>query len=137
MKETRRSTWCNFGLLKFRNYEKATKFEKISNFFWQNSCFNSGVVKTSGNFFQIFVDFSEKLNFMVKTILQSKVEFEEIKELKGSFSYQWTLESHSKKRKQRPWGLLSRKHVLSIKSSGKMGKHCNELVIQLINAPTL
>ena len=41
-------------------------------------------VKTSGNFFQIFVDFSEKLNFMVKTILQSKVEFEEIKGLKGS-----------------------------------------------------
>ena len=26
---------------------------------------------------------------MVKTILQLKVEFEEIKELKGSLSYQW------------------------------------------------
>ena len=42
---------------------------------------------------------------ILETILQLKVEFKEIEELKGSLSYQWrpiNAESHSKKRKQRP-----------------------------------
>ena len=43
--------------VKFRHYEKATKFKKISHLFLLSS------VKTSGRFFQIFVGFSEKLNF--------------------------------------------------------------------------
>ena len=50
--------------VKFRYYEKATKFEKISHLFWQNSCFYSVASKTSGRFFQIFMAFSEKLNFI-------------------------------------------------------------------------
>ena len=44
-------------LLKLRQYEKATKFEKISHLFLLSS------VKTSGVFFQIFVVISEELNF--------------------------------------------------------------------------
>ena len=44
-------------LLKLRQYEKATKFEKISHLFLLSS------VKTSGRFFQNFVAFSEKLDF--------------------------------------------------------------------------
>ena len=44
-------------LVKIRYYEKVTKFEKISHLFLLIS------VKTSGKFFQIFVAFSEKLNF--------------------------------------------------------------------------
>ena len=40
-------------------WEKAIKFKKISQLFW---CLLSSI-KTSGRFFQIFVAFSEKLNF--------------------------------------------------------------------------
>ena len=39
-------------LLKLRHYEKATKFEKISHLFWQNSCFYSVVSKQVGDFFK-------------------------------------------------------------------------------------
>ena len=47
--------------VKLRHYEKATKLEKkISFLFWQNSCFYSVASK---EVFQIFVPFSEKLNF--------------------------------------------------------------------------
>ena len=54
-------------MVKFRYYEKATKFEKISNLFWQNSCFYQGfysvVSKLVGDFFFKFLAFSEKLDF--------------------------------------------------------------------------
>ena len=54
-------------MLKFRYYEKATKFEKISDLFWQNSCFYQGfhsvVSKLVGDFFFKFLAFSEKLDF--------------------------------------------------------------------------
>ena len=47
-------------LLKFRCYEKATRFEKISHLSWQNNCFQFSSFKKSGRFFfQIFVAFSE------------------------------------------------------------------------------
>ena len=55
--------WSGIWSLKFRYYEEATKFEKISNLFWQNSCFYSVGSKQVADFFQIFVAFSEKLNF--------------------------------------------------------------------------
>ena len=56
--------------VKLRHYEKAKKFEKISHLFW-HSCLTKQLfllssIKTSGKFFQIFVAFSEKLNFMQK-----------------------------------------------------------------------
>ena len=38
--------------LKFRHYEKATKFEKISHLFWQISCFYSVASKQVGYFFK-------------------------------------------------------------------------------------
>ena len=44
--------------LKLRHYEKATKFEKNLPPFLLNS------LKPSGRFFQIFVVFSEKLDYM-------------------------------------------------------------------------
>ena len=47
------------SLLKLRQCEKATKFEKISLLFWR-SLSNA---KTSGRFSQIFVAFQENLNF--------------------------------------------------------------------------
>ena len=51
-------------VVKLRHYEKAKKMGKISHWIWQNSClFLLRSVKTSRRFFQIFVDFSEKLNF--------------------------------------------------------------------------
>ena len=40
--------------------------QKISHLFWQNSCFYSVASKEVGDFFQIFVAFSEKLNFSYK-----------------------------------------------------------------------
>ena len=56
-------TVCKW-ILKFRHYEKATKFEKISHLFWQNSYFYSvGSKKVAYFFFWIFVAFSEKLDF--------------------------------------------------------------------------
>ena len=73
--KTRQNTKCkksNFketeiawNFFKIRHYEEATKFEKLSHLFWQNSCFYSASsVKTSGRFFQTFVAFSEKLDFI-------------------------------------------------------------------------
>ena len=38
--------------VKLRHYEKATKFEKISLLFWQNSCFYSVASKQVGDFFK-------------------------------------------------------------------------------------
>ena len=50
------STFCqnsdSFYYLKLRHYEKATKFEKISHLFWQNSCFYSVASKQVGCFFK-------------------------------------------------------------------------------------
>ena len=72
------SIWINFSFthlsskkVKFRHYEKATKFEKISHLIWQNSCFYSVASKQAGDFFQIFVAFSEKLDFI--TIRASRI----------------------------------------------------------------
>ena len=56
-------------LLKLRHCEKATKFEKISHLFWHPL----SNVKTSGRSFQIFVAFSENLNFMVPEVIISKL----------------------------------------------------------------
>ena len=53
----------HYNMLKFRQYEKATKFEKISHLFWQKHLFLLSSVKTSGRFFRIFVAFSEKVDF--------------------------------------------------------------------------
>ena len=46
-------------VLKFRNYEKATKFEKISHLFWQNSCFYSVASKQMGDFFNFLWSFQK------------------------------------------------------------------------------
>ena len=43
--------------LKLRHYEKVTKFEKISNLFWQKSCFYSEASKKMGDFLKILWPF--------------------------------------------------------------------------------
>ena len=45
--------------VKFRGYEKATKFEKISHLFWQNSCFYSEASKQLGDFFKFLQPFQK------------------------------------------------------------------------------
>ena len=45
--------------LKLRYYEKATKFEKISHRFWQNSCLYSVASKQVGDFFKILWPFQK------------------------------------------------------------------------------
>ena len=49
--------------LKLRHYEKATTFEKILPPVLTKTAVSISSVKTSGRFFQIFVPFSEKLDF--------------------------------------------------------------------------
>ena len=51
------------NVLKFRHYEKATKFEKNLPPVLTKQLFLLSSVKSSGRFFQIFVTFSEKLDF--------------------------------------------------------------------------
>ena len=51
------------AFIKFRYYEKATKFEKNLPPVLTKQLFLLSSVKTSGRFFQIFVAFSEKLDF--------------------------------------------------------------------------
>ena len=53
-------------LIKLRHYEKASKFEKNLPLALTKQTFLLGSIKTSGRFFQIFVVFSEKLNFTEK-----------------------------------------------------------------------
>ena len=48
-------------------FEKAIEFEKIFHLCWQNSCFYSVASKQVEDFFQIFVAFSKKLDFKLKT----------------------------------------------------------------------
>ena len=50
-------------IFKVNHYEKATKFEKNLPLLLTKQLFSLSSVKTSGRFFQIFVAFSEKLNF--------------------------------------------------------------------------
>ena len=45
--------------VKFRYYEKATKFEKISHLFWQNSCFYSVASKQVGDIFKFLWPFQK------------------------------------------------------------------------------
>ena len=72
-------------VLKLRHYEKATKLEKISHLFWQNSCFYSVVSKQVGDFFKFlwpsqkswtlklfylsYITLSKNTNVKTKTIL--------------------------------------------------------------------
>ena len=51
------------AILKLRHYEKVTKFEKNLPLVLTKQLFLLSSVKTSGRFFQIFVAFSEKLDF--------------------------------------------------------------------------
>ena len=46
-------------IVKFRYYEKATKFEKIFHLFWQNSCFYSVASKQVGDFFKFLWPFQK------------------------------------------------------------------------------
>ena len=47
------STYLHYLVnVKFRHYEKATKFEKISHLLWQNSCFYSVASTQVGDFFK-------------------------------------------------------------------------------------
>ena len=50
--------------LKFRYYEKATKFEKISHLFWQNHCFYSVASKQVGDFFKFLWPFQKSWTLM-------------------------------------------------------------------------
>ena len=45
--------------IKLRHYEKATKFEKITHLFWQNSCFYSAPSKQVGDFFKFLWTFQK------------------------------------------------------------------------------
>ena len=51
------------GMIKLRHYEKATKFEKNILPVLTKRLFLLSSVKTSGRFFQIFIAFSENLDF--------------------------------------------------------------------------
>ena len=51
--------------IKLRYYEKATKFEKNLSPVLTKQLFSLSSVKTSGRFSQIFVAFSEKLDFNI------------------------------------------------------------------------
>ena len=51
------------SMKKFRHYEKATKYEKNLPPDLTKQLFLLSSVKTGGRFFQIFVAFSEKLDF--------------------------------------------------------------------------
>ena len=53
--------------VKFRYYEKATKFEKNLSPVLTKQLFLLSSVKTSGIFFQICVAFSENLNFKISS----------------------------------------------------------------------
>ena len=59
-----KSIWVlkNEWFIKFRLHEKTTKFEKVSHLFWQNSCFTQ-YRQNKWEIFQMFVTFSEKLDF--------------------------------------------------------------------------
>ena len=48
-----------YCVLKFRNYEKATNFEKISHLIWQNSFFYSVASKQVGDFFEFLWPFQK------------------------------------------------------------------------------
>ena len=69
--------------LKLRHYEKATKFEKNLPPVLTKQLFLLSSVKTSGRFFQIFVAFSEKLNYTTICIAEIEIFFPY---LKSSFS---------------------------------------------------
>ena len=51
--------YLRYYLLKLRHYEKATKFEKISHHFWQNSCSYSVASKQVGDFFEFLWPFQK------------------------------------------------------------------------------
>ena len=53
---------------KLRYYEKAKKFEKISNRFWHNSCFYSVASKQVGDFFKFLWPFQKSLILPLNTI---------------------------------------------------------------------
>ena len=54
----------NLFAVKVKTLWEGHKIWKKSHFKWQNSCFYSVASKQVGDIFQIFVAFSEKLNFM-------------------------------------------------------------------------
>ena len=54
IKNWRKLANFNYILIKLRHYEKATKFEKISHLFWQNSCFYTVTSKQVEDFFSNF-----------------------------------------------------------------------------------
>ena len=55
-------------LVKLRHHEKATKFEKNIPPGLTKQLFLLSSIKKSGRFFQTFVAFSEKLDFIEKTL---------------------------------------------------------------------
>ena len=64
--------WNNFSpILKLEYSEKATKFEKNLPLDLTKRLFYSIVSKRVGDFFQIFVPFSEKLNFKKNQLFSS------------------------------------------------------------------
>ena len=78
-------------MLKLRHYKKATKLEKISHLFWQNSCFYSVASKQVGDFFK-FLWPSQKSWSLQKYRNRLREHFpdvsnHEIRHL--SFSIQW------------------------------------------------
>ena len=56
-------------MLKLRYYEKVTKFENNLALFLTKQLFSLSSVETSGRFFQIFVAFSEKLDFTLISLI--------------------------------------------------------------------
>jgi hypothetical protein len=57
-------------MLELRHYEKTTKFEKITNIFWQNSCFHSVVSKQVGDFFKFLLPFQK--SWTLQNLIQRK-----------------------------------------------------------------
>ena len=65
----------NHNLLKLRHYEKATKFKKNLPPVLTKQLFYSVVSKQVGYFFQIFVPFSENLDFKITNALKQEHNF--------------------------------------------------------------
>ena len=56
--------------VKFRYYEKATKFENISHLFWQNRCFYSVASKQVGDFLKFLWPFQKSWTLLNFGLLQ-------------------------------------------------------------------
>ena len=61
-------------LVKVRHCEKATKFEKISHGFWQNSCFYSLASKQVGDVFKFLLPFQKTWTLLTYLLIRRNLQ---------------------------------------------------------------